>query len=795
AKLGEFQSQGSISSGVGGLTDIASIANGIFTQLYDFVTNTMSTVGPGPLKDVLDRVTSASRARLQAAVTPDLIGSLIDFVRYGQEELFDYSMTLFSPLTSVTHNRFYLSPDATDLSLDIARGGNVAGALVNVYATLLNATRVDIATILLADLPDGDPVTGGDFVRRILALPAGLAGEVMTLTFELVGGGLSGPTVWLDDITFASKVKVTDTSRIPDDALVLFLDDVNLDPDRLTRTSPILPLSTPINLVQGNNQHNVTITNDSTETVSYRIGVEPNWFLVLIDDGSGTFNNPLALNANEREMLPNTYTLPPGATLTLTFAATLNKDALEKLTVEDAWMMRGNIFVQELGTTGGGGTYVRSQTGVQTYYLADVSDWARDDGILQFADTLDGQERVIRIRNESPFIFSIDPNGAAADRFDMIGQNGTDIRVKFKAVGVDATPVQNPLIFSLSGSEMARIKVEGRSEAVQELQLPLESLAAQLSVLYDTVTQLLSGQPPANPPLIAVGVDPVTGAADYSVYQAFYNAFSVNLLTATQAFLDGVRAGVRELLGLFIDGTFGGSLSLIEVPLADTTNIQLFWSGDIPGHVGTEGEAPHDIRAEALFGETGLLEGSLALADRPAPAILSDWALREDLNPAAKRFRLDALTNLTRQNLVRMFTDTIIIEAGRSGLTTAFDMGRAFGLTVSHEYGHNFGLFDEYRQTANSSYPWTTRYNMMTTGFNFVLADSQKLVLALALDNVAASNALFGFNGAGDPRAIMLGAVEEARRLLLFDTYNYPNLPDYNLTIISGNGPPEDDPL
>src|SRR6185369_9112468 len=103
AKLGDFESQGSIPSGVGGLSDIASIANSIFTHLRDFVESSLSDIGPGPLKEIIDKVTASSRAKLGSLLKPDLIGSLVDLIRYGQEELFDYSMTLFSPLNSVTH--------------------------------------------------------------------------------------------------------------------------------------------------------------------------------------------------------------------------------------------------------------------------------------------------------------------------------------------------------------------------------------------------------------------------------------------------------------------------------------------------------------------------------------------------------------------------------------------------------------------------------------------------------------------------------------------------------------------
>ena len=490
-KLNDFQKDGSVPSGVGGLTDIAGIANTIFTQVRDFLESAMSSVGPGPVKSIFDKITAGFRARVQEALKPDLLGAFIDFVRYGQEELFDYSMTLFEPLDSVTHNRFYLSPDATELNLEIARGGTATGAALQVYATLQSTLqynqRVDIGSISLADLPDGNPVTGGDFVKRTLALPPGLAGQAMTLTFELVGGGLAGPTVWIDDVTFANPVEVHEQSGVPDDGFVLFLDNVDLTPDRLTLSSPIQTGNTPIAHVTGNNQHEIKITNTSAEAVEYRIVVDPNWFLVLTNDGGtgGPLAPPLALNGNEREALPNTYLVAAGDTLTLTFAATLNTDGLEELTTEDAWVMRGDIIVQELGQVNGN-DYVRGQTRVQTYYFTDVSDWDRDDGILQFADTLQGHERVMKIRNDSPFLFSIDPSGANT-RFDMIGQSGQDIRVKFEATGVDATPVRAPLVLSRGGSEMGRLEVEGRSEAAQTLPIPVTGITNQLLQLYDAV--------------------------------------------------------------------------------------------------------------------------------------------------------------------------------------------------------------------------------------------------------------------------------------------------------------------
>ena len=307
----------------------------------------------------------------------------------------------------------------------------------------------------------------------------------------------------------------------------------------------------------------------------------------------------------------------------------------------------------------------------------------------------------------------------------------------------------------------------------------------------------MNGGTPSIP--LAIIFDPVTGAPDLSGYQAFRDAFVADYVTANQQFMDGMMGAINSVYGMFIDGTFAGSLALTTVSPGDIT-LTLDWSGNAPpptgsttpGSVTLQGLGAHDFRADGFFGDTGLLKGSLGLSQRPPRGVEGLWGIRDDLTLAGKLFRLDTIHNVVRQNSLTLFTDNIIREAAdTAGYTTAFDFGRAFGVTLAHELGHNYGLYDEYVTSDNPGYPWIPRNNTMTAGFDYALSDEQKKLLALAFDNPAATNLLFNYVGiAPGPETSVEMALIEARRLLLLDSYNYPNRAVYsNPKDSAGDGP------
>ncbi|MCX7894016.1 MAG: hypothetical protein N2544_16815, partial [Burkholderiales bacterium] len=138
----------------------------------------------------------------------------------------------------------------------------------------------------------------------------------------------------------------------------------------------------------------------------------------------------------------------------------------------------------------------------------------------------------------------------AAGRFEIVGQ-GKSTKIVFRAPNVDGLPFTAWLDFEREGTSVGAIRLEGRSVPIQEFNLPLDSLAADVNRLFSELRIIQQDRisPPEDfiDPNLLIFIDPETGNRELPEYEKFLAIFGTDLPARLAEFKRGILDGFRQV--------------------------------------------------------------------------------------------------------------------------------------------------------------------------------------------------------------------------------------------------------
>lgn len=592
------------------------------------------------------------------------------------------------------HNRLYVPEDVSQLAFDLAV--LAPGADLQVTFTLQNGNA---HTINLAINQASAPR------KNRVAVPDSVKGKVATIEFRLTGGGV----VLLDNVQFDGLI-ITDDSEDPDDGLILMTEnnpdmlpplgpDSPEPPDGLNDpneknddggsdgTTPRLTLP-PITLrdlgaVVGEDLHTITIKNSTSDPREVAVYVLPNHFLVYLPDGVPGSNEQLFNDVTpaEGQRQLGIFTLLGNQELRLKFLGRLPPNYLaDQHGEKEVELLSATVAVY---TTRSGVpanlSGFRDETTV--FYLVDGADDSAFDKKIKFADTLGGltgTTRSISVALPKGVTLRATTTQNAGGRFEVgAGRNSNTAEIRLIAKPInDGAPAQlaeGELYFSFQGKELnpnSPIKLVARST-------PRHVLNISLKDLEDAVKQVFTLPDPTGryTNFKNILVDPFQSSA----------AFDANFAVFVQAFTDAINQVYRESgqvsdfeLGInFLDGTggdvtFNTTAAKTSKGTTPTRKVGWYWT----------------TYQEWFFSVEYLIQTKDDQFTLLSPA--------NYLSVAQLRFLIDQIINPQRHSGFTLFVHNLAsyVEASDS----LADIGRSFGKTTAHEFGHNIGLLDEYQR-------------------------------------------------------------------------------------------------
>ncbi len=363
---------------------------------------------------------------------------------------------------------------------------------------------------------------------------------------------------------------------------------------------------------------------------------------------------------------------------------------------------------------------------VDLFYLMDAADAKKDDGILDFADTLTGNKRTLNVLNAGGATFSIANSGDSRFTTDASG------KIIFTAGDAATDPFRGQLVIRSGDRDLGSVALRGKSTPLQSIDFSIAGLRAHMQALRtEWQTWHTTGVPPARHP---------AGYAPNDLYDRFAGLFSPVITNAEwAAFERGVlsqfgsvtrnAAGVASVTGIYGSFLLRGDLttgpSAGTVPNANPIQI-------VNDTTATRSYAGLDFAFttfDSLLTEPGATAG------------LANRTVIDDISPAAKLFRLDQIINPSRIGTDYVWGPMTLIVDGKlrrfdseAGLSLN-SLGQHFGYTVAHELGHNLGLNDEYIGDPFQSMPRDGGANYMSDADETHRSDMQNRVLALAFDD------------------------------------------------------------
>jgi hypothetical protein len=572
---------------------------------------------------------------------------------------------------------------------------------------------------------------------------------------------------------------VRETSGISTDRLAFYIDDGDHSPARLTAAGdPLASETSDIIRQYQRNTHQFTVHNTFSQTIQVNVEIGRNWFLtgVLADgitpDASAAYNDdsPYSLS---------TLTIAPGASASFRLAAQINIEEA-KQHVEDAWLTGTKIRFSAL--VGG----VMHESDVDVYYLADLGDQDRDDGILQFATTAIGSTRTLSIRNDTDLTLDLvnDPLGVYATP----SIDGPEMRITYNPTVGSSAPATGIVEIKRDGVYQSQVRLEAESVAPQVVKLSLAELEAEIRALYEVVADFKqSGSSSARQAVL--DQDPRAFKAAFQLadsYERFYTAFSTGSLDANVAkFLQAVKDGLAAVYGSFYQT--GLRFDFSADPAADHMTYYVAQDDS------TIAQASSDKTPRGLFGATGVFEGTLHSITPTTP-----WTIRDDLTPASLAFRLGEIQNRDPSVDIDVFLGRQITAEGSKAPTAPFSperFGRALGLTIAHEFSHSLGFFDEYERDValaasiaqllaqftasasmgnpSASFMSTDQRNDAGTGLPIVdVTEFHRAFWALALKDGELARQYLG-GSAGNPD-VMNNFIAAFQSIQAYDYYNTP---------------------
>jgi hypothetical protein len=491
---------------------------------------------------------------------------------------------------------------------------------------------------------------------------------------------------------FTPPGAITDSSEDPNDKAVLFTD------------------------VGTRGRQTVTIKNTTGGDVGLFVNVGANKFLVKRVAGVDT---PFYAGGSLYGDL-----LLAGQSVTLDLGAVIQAAYLPSLTLDQHIPLLNATLSVTLDPVDPAANTI-SET-VDLFYLMDAADAKKDDGILDFADTLTGNKRTLNVLNAGGATFSIANSGDSRFTTDASG------KIIFTAGDAATDPFRGQLVIRSGDRDLGSVALRGKSTPLQSIDFSIAGLRAHMQALRtEWQTWHTTGVPPARHP---------AGYAPNDLYDRFAGLFSPVITNAEwAAFERGVlsqfgsvtrnAAGVASVTGIYGSFLLRGDLttgpSAGTVPNANPIQI-------VNDTTATRSYAGLDFAFttfDSLLTEPGATAG------------LANRTVIDDISPAAKLFRLDQIINPSRIGTDYVWGPMTLIVDGKlrrfdseAGLSLN-SLGQHFGYTVAHELGHNLGLNDEYIGDPFQSMPRDGGANYMSDADETHRSDMQNRVLALAFDD------------------------------------------------------------
>jgi len=629
------------------------------------------------------------------------------------------------------HNWFYAPPDAEVLGFDLRTpfSAPATDMVLQVYFKPAAGTRVDLGKVILEGwLPD-------TWSRYTFALPADIRGQVGKLGFELSGtGGVFDVPIQIDNVSLTPRVMDLIDSSAADRDQALFFSDV--DPTDAGKPQPNPDLIPSVPHV---NEQEIIIRNVSDAPIKIDVDVPANLFVTLTNatlDGSpyldklpGTLvSGRLWLNDNESHTLFNDQELKVGQELRLTIRAELPPKfpgflyAHSGFGNPDLILLNGSIEV----------THMEKQT-FDLFYAADIADGDPDDGYWDFADTRAGNARELSVLNSGKASLEIDP-------LDSSFVAVSDSLLQFRPSAADNTPIVATLGFKHGGRDLGSINLRGKAVPTQTVAIDFDALR---TVLTDLRSEYQRGK---HDPALAVH-DRV--GLDSGLYDSFASGFSLGIpdLEWIQFENGFVTAFGGEIPpsppnGIFQPYLDSGLLGYASSGLITANPVALTLAPYNPAGLdanrgGPRGYAGVDLNI-ARF-EAWLTEPT----GSPSPAT-GNLTMNFGLSEASLRYRLDQVINPQRAGVssavagshapVTLAVDAVLRYAHENSVTNLVALGKLFGWSVAHEFGHNLGLLDEYEYATGDGLGGLGRPNFMST-WDPSVSPQQGQILRLALDD------------------------------------------------------------
>ncbi|HHX91968.1 MAG TPA: cadherin-like domain-containing protein [Paracoccus sp.] len=578
----------------------------------------------------------------------------------------------------------------------------------------------------------------------------------LTHTAENPSGPVVFSTVLIDDIGIGGGLAIADTSGARDDRIVFF-DNAKtglLDEDQFGTGLEAIARDTPGVFRQGHSQQEITISNTSRQSTTFRISGPASAWLSLHETGNAG-NVGAALDLAEGQ----SFTLAPGATQSFALRAGFLLEDLRALA--GSQIVNTTITLSELDSNG---APIDSQT-ISLNYLLDISDDSTTDGVLTLPRVNEGAPFVFTMAGSNTFDAALknarQQTGlvnssvalgqfSASSWFTLKGETAGagNFGVAFAPSGISgvipARAASAEITLGVGGAEVYTINVSATGQRGQKVNYDLSELDRVIADLHRTL-----------------GSDAFTGSAlvgdsfrddILGIYSPLLTTFPRPPVESTEG-LDRLR---RDTLERAVYAGFGSVLDILDLGRGAklSTNNQ---DETIIGYTNDpltlaeliDYQDWRDAGAVTGFSPASTARGRLD-ADRNTFGGLTTpeerFSLRPDLSDAQILHRLGQAVNqkiAEGRGVISISVDAMIralaYDVERGALrpdgspweNTLSHLGERIGWTIAHEYLHTLGLMDEYDLDGVPFEP--ENETVMSVPFSGTLSKKQRMIIALAL--------------------------------------------------------------
>ncbi|WP_157359932.1 tandem-95 repeat protein [Caldimonas brevitalea] len=705
------------------------------------------------------------------------------------------------------HNRMYFPIDATSLSFDLASDSLETGTLEVVFEPWSVGGTAATPPSGLRFSFDKKPVAllDGAYQQIKIAVPEALRGQVGTFYFKVSDD--TWGSFYIDNIRLGSDLEITDSSAAEGNAdqakdrIVFFKDFVDVDPQAnvgdLRTTDPFVSVQQ-----HGVDQHKVTLRNSGAERAQIRLKVDGDAFLQHRTTDASTGATTSQLMDGNWEFA---RVLEPGEEYVLDLRAHANEDLLKKLAGYDQESGTYNTLPYDVAIafarlqveTSPVGSGVVQKDAVSLYYMIDLSDASRKDGVVHMRDLRTGTdvnltggmlggpngERALRVYN--PGGMEIAPVAGAGLPLNLV-------EVKNLPDVIDQMRVDDPASALPPAIAAAAKKREKDTTLIIVKGGDARSLlGSNLSV---DLTMKAAGVVVAQPKLQAVLVEPQRLHVNSADITAQVQRFVGYLVGDTRAQIDRLReleaqgemwpSDRQRLDELLVVDAFKASLTseqlqrlaLLQPGLLAPFQGQAFstavrevlyeggdglqgvfhelWSrGDLEISTATRAPASNENsllvkwQGEGEFTGTAGTAGQDLWVSELQRLLMSGDSVRSDLQPQQKLYLLSKVLNGDRAGALSDPTKRAMLYLGQVLRDVLVDLpsdadtdlawkrlGQRVGWVAAHEFAHNLGLPDAYVQSGGVRQLLDLQESLMSQFGMRNLTPIQQNLLALALD-------------------------------------------------------------